>query len=79
MTTIFYVIIVAVYIVFVYNIFDKLNKYCIVEEFNSEFLKFVFMVLLGFLLAGILIFFLKYITIPLIFIGLIYFLIIRKN
>lgn len=79
MTAFLYIVLVAVCSFFVYNIFDKLKRYCIIEEFNSRFLELVFILLLGFILAGIILFFFKYIAIPLILIIMVYLIATRKK
>lgn len=79
MTTFLYIVLVAVCTFFVYNIFDKLKRYCIITEFNSRFLELVFILLLGFIIAGIIPFFFRYIAIPLLLIALVYFIATRKK
>lgn len=74
MNTIIYLVLVAVCIVFVYYVVEKLKTDYRVQFVESRPVELVCIALLGFLLAGILSFLLKFIIVPLVLLVIIYYL-----
>lgn len=75
MNTIIYLILVAVCIVFVYNVLEKLKRDKGMQFCESRPVELICIVLLGFLLAGVVSFLLKFILVPLVLLVVIYYLV----
>jgi len=72
MGTIIYIVLIAVCVVFVYNIFESQKQKCGYRFTKSRPLEMLSIVLLGLILAGMVAFFFRFIFIPLALVIIIY-------
>ncbi len=79
MNTLIYILLVAVCVVFIYNIVEYIKRHSGRRFLNSHPLELVVIILLGFVLAGMVMFFFKYLLIPLILLAVIYYFLNRRR
>ena len=77
MNTIMYVILVAFCTVLVYSFVQGIKIRFYLRMFESKLTEIFVVVLIGFVLAGMLLFFFKYLAIPLLVLGAVYYFVIR--